>query len=198
MNRVEGDRGRLRAIRHPRRLDQEARRARTVATAEPISTARTAADSTGTTGMPPVSGSSLEGVALLVALEVGLAEALLVALGVAEAEALPATLAEADALETGLAVALSSIPRSSKPRSSMPRSSAARTSTPWSSKPRSSAPRACIPLSSPPLSSDWADATGAKANTANATNKTSTMDLRIVPPRCRLRIQGKDAPRRDA
>jgi hypothetical protein len=155
-----------------------------VATAEPISTARTAADSTGTTGMPPVSGSSPEGegVALLVALEVGLAEALLVALGVAEAEALPAALAEDEALETGLAVALSSMPRSSMPRSS---------------KPRSSAPLACIPLSSEPLSSDWAEATGAKANTANATNKTSNIDLRIVPPRCRLRIQGKDAPRTD-
>jgi hypothetical protein len=151
-----------------------------VATAEPISTARTAADSTGTTGMPPVSGSSFEGegVALLVALEVGLAEALLVALGVAEAEALPIALAEAEALETGLAVALSSMPRSSKPRSSVP--------------------RACTPLSSAPLSSDWADARGANANTVNATNKTSNMDLRIVPPRCRLRIQGKDAPRRTA
>jgi hypothetical protein len=79
-------------------------------TPEPINRARTAADSTGMREMPPVSGSSFEGaavallVALLVALEAGLAEAeaLPVALDVAEAPPI------AEALEEGLAVALSS------------------------------------------------------------------------------------------
>jgi hypothetical protein len=70
--------------------DQEARRTRTVATTPaPINRARTVADSMGMREKPPVSGRSLEGegVELLVALEVGLAEAeaLLDALAVAEA-----------------------------------------------------------------------------------------------------------------
>jgi hypothetical protein len=120
--------------------------------------------------MPPVSGSSLEGEELLVALEVGLAEA----------EALPVALvvAEAGALETALAVALSSVPRSSKPRSS--------------------APLASMPLSSAPMSSEWAAATGAKTNTANATERTSNTDLRTVSPRFRLYDEDKDATRKAA
>jgi hypothetical protein len=135
--------------------------------------------------MPPVSGSSLEGEELLVALEVGLAEA----------EALPVALvvAEAGALETALAVALSSVLRSSKPRSSIPRSFIPRSSKPWSS-----ALRASIPLSSAPMSSDWAAATGAKTNTANATDKTNNTDLRTVSPRFRLRIHDEDVPRKAA
>jgi len=82
--------------------------------AEPMS--RAAANSRGMGEIPPVSGSSLEGEELLVALEVGLAEA----------EALPVALvvAEAGALETALAVALSSVPRSSAPRAYIPLSSA--------------------------------------------------------------------------
>jgi hypothetical protein len=176
---------------------------------EPINRARTAADSTGTRENPPVSGSSLEGeaVGLLVALEVGLAEALLDALGEAEAletglvvalssiprsSALPIALAEAEALAAGLAVA-SSIPRSSEPFRCIPRSC-----MPRSSIPRSSIPRAPIPLSSAPMSSDWAAATGAKTNTANATDKTNNTELRTVSPRFRLRIHGEDAPREAA
>ena len=103
--------------------------------------------------------------ALLVALEVGFGEA----------EELPVALDVAEALEAGLAVPLSSMPRSSMPRSS--------------------APRASIPLSSWPISSDWAAATGANTNTANATARNSKIDLRIVSPRFRLRIRGKDASR---
>jgi hypothetical protein len=127
-----------------------------------------------------VSGSTGVAVAEAVGEAVGLAlglaeaEALLVALVVAEAEALLVALVEAEALETGLAVALSSKPRSSKPRSS--------------------APQASIPLSSAPLSSVWAAATGAKINTANATDKISNTDLRTVSPRFRLHIHDKDAP----
>jgi hypothetical protein len=65
----------------------------------------------GVSKAPPVSGSSLEGEELLVALKVGLAE--VEALVVAEDEALLDALREAEALETGLVVALSSTPRSS-------------------------------------------------------------------------------------
>jgi hypothetical protein len=161
----------------------------------------------GVSKAPPVSGSSLEGEELLVALKVGLAE--VEALVVAEDEALLDALGEAEALETGLVVALSSIPRSSAllialgeaeaveaglavassmPRPFMPRSSRPRLSMPRSSKPRapippspiplSSAPRAVMPLSSASLSSDWAAATGAKTKTANATDRISNTDLR--------------------
>ena len=126
--------------------------------------------------MPPVSGSTLIAddaapPALLVALALEV--------GLAEAEAPLIALVEAEALEAGLGATLSSTPRSSIPRSCIPLSSKPLSSIPLSSKPRSSAP--------------WAAATGAKTNTANATDKTSNMDLRIVSPRSRLHILGKDA-----
>ena len=85
---------------------------------EPVNKIRSAADSRGMRDGPPVSGSifaeaDAEGLALLVALalEVGLAEALLIAL------------VEAEALAAGLATRLSSTPRSSNPLSSIPLSS---------------------------------------------------------------------------
>ena len=163
-------------------MDQELRRTSMVVTTPvPIKRARTVTDSRGMRGMPPVSGSTLIAddaapPALLVALALEV--------GLAEAEAPLIALVEAEALEAGLGATLSSTPRSSIPRSSIP----------LSSKPRSSAPSACIPLSSKPRSSaPWAAATGAKTNTANATDKTSNMDLRIVSPRSRLHILGKDA-----
>lgn len=194
---------------------------------EQITRVITAADNMGMSENPLVSGSWLEGEELLVALELGLAEA--GALVVVEAEA----------LEAGLAAALSSTPRlfmplSSKPRpwarracvplsslaegealpdaldeaeaveaglavaSSMPRSSKPRSSIPRSSKPRSSIPRSSVPRSSMPLSSEWAAATGAKTNTANATERTSNTDLRTVSPRFRLYDEDKDATRKAA
>ena len=148
-------------------MDQELRRTSMVVTTPvPIKRARTVTDSRGMRGMPPVSGSTLIA-------DDAAPPALLVALalevGLAEAEAPLIALVEAEALEAGLGATLSSTPRSSIPRSSIP----------LSSKPRSSAP--------------WAAATGAKTNTANATDKTSNMDLRIVSPRSRLHILGKDA-----
>jgi hypothetical protein len=74
----------------------------------------------------------------------------------------------------------------------------ARSSIPLSSIPRSSAIRASVCLSSAPLSSDWAAATDAKTKTANATDRTSNTYLRTFSPRFRLRIRGKDAPRKAA
>ena len=143
---------------------------------EQITSVITAADNMGMSENPLVSGSWLEGEELLVALELGLAEA--GALVVVEAEA----------LEAGLAAALSSTPRLFMPLSSKPRSwarracvplssladgeallialgeavevglagalsSTPRLFAPLSSKPRSWARRACVPLSSKPLSS---------------------------------------------
>jgi hypothetical protein len=135
----------------------------------------------GVSKAPPVSGSSLEGEELLVALKVGLAE--VEALVVAGDEALLDALGEAEALETGLVVALSSIPRSSAlfialafaeaeallialgeaveaglagassmPRPSILRSSKPRSSMPRPFMPRSSRPRLSMPRSSKPRS----------------------------------------------
>ena len=139
---------------------------------EQITRVRAAADNMGMNENPPlVSGSSLEGEELLVALELVLAEA----------GAL--VLAEVEALEAGLAAALSSTPRLLMP---------------LSSKPRSWARRVFVPLSSKPLSSEWAAATGAKINTANATDTTSNTDLRTVSPYFRFYDEHKDATRKAA
>ncbi len=179
---------------------------------EQITRVITAADNIGMSENPLVSGSWLEGEELLVALELGLAEA--GALVVVEAEA----------LEAGLAAALSSTPWLFMPLSSKPRPWARRACVPLSSKPlpslaegealpdaldeaeaveaglavASSIPRSSVPRASMPLSSEWAAATGAKTNTANATERTSNTDLRTVSPRFRLYDEDKDATRKAA
>lgn len=86
------------------------------------------ADNSGTSGMPPVSGSSLDGagVELLVALVAeALAEALAVGLAMVLAEPLAGAealdIAVTEALAAGLAIMLSFIPMSSIPPSFIPR-----------------------------------------------------------------------------
>jgi hypothetical protein len=111
------------------------------------------------------------GLALIIelALELGLAEAeaLVLIIALADAEVVALALAVAEALEVGLAIMLSSMPRSSTPMSS--------------------AFPAPIPVSSIPISSDWATVTGAKTNTASATDNTNKTNLGMFTPRFRVR-----------
>jgi len=170
----------VRVQRARRLVDQEIRRISLVAKApELTSKTKAPAGSKGTSGMPPVSGSSLvesdgEGVGLLVALEAeALAEALAdaVAEALAEVEALDIVLAEA--LAEGLAIMLSSIPLSSIPLPSIPL---------WFM------PLSSIPMSSIPRSSVWAAAIGAKISTASATHNAAVKDLRMLAPLIAIRI----------
>ena len=100
-----------------RRIGKPYRISPVVKTPEPASKTSAATDSSGTMGIPPVSGNSFDGaaVALVVALALG-AEALADALDDELADGLAVALDEAldiavaEALEAGLAIMLSSMP----------------------------------------------------------------------------------------
>jgi hypothetical protein len=90
----------------PTRSDQELPRTSLAATIpEPTITARTAADSRGSSGVPPVLGSGLAE-ALIIALALGLAEAEALDIGLAEAEDVAEEEDMALALDMALAEAL--------------------------------------------------------------------------------------------
>jgi hypothetical protein len=95
----------------PTRSDQELPRTSLAATIpEPTITARTAADSRGSSGVPPVLGSGLAE-ALIIALALGLAEAEALDIGLAEAEdmVLALDMALAEALDEALDIMSSCI-----------------------------------------------------------------------------------------